>query len=91
MSITFGFVFIDRHGCTLFISFIIKDLQLSNTQIGLLISGLLLPGLCRVIFLPHGQKPTIRKKMFLWFLLFCFHSVLSSLGGQTFCITDLAV
>jgi MFS family permease len=40
LCLTFGFVFFDRNALNFLAPYIVKDLALSNTQIGLLVSGL---------------------------------------------------
>lgn len=62
MSITFGLVFVDRMALTYLSPFIIKDLHLDNTQIGLLVSALSLTWALSGYFSTAWAEANNRKK-----------------------------
>jgi MFS family permease len=63
MSISFGFVFFDRMAVPYLSPFIVKDLHLSNTQIGLLISGLSITWALSGYFFTAWAEANNRKKI----------------------------
>ncbi len=63
MSLTFGLVFLDRMAVAYLSPFISKDLHLSNTQLGLLISGLSFTWAFSGYFLTAWAEAHDRKKL----------------------------
>jgi MFS family permease len=63
MSVTFGLVFMDRMAVAYLSPFIIKDLSLNNTQIGLLVSGLSFTWAFSGYFLTAWSEANNKKKI----------------------------
>jgi MFS family permease len=72
MSITFGFVFFDRMAVPYLSPFIAKDLHLSNTQIGLLISGLSITWALSGYFFTAWAEANNKKKVVFVFSVILF-------------------
>ena len=82
MSLTFGLVFVDRMAILFLSPFIIKDLGLNNTQIGMLASGLALTWALSGYFTTAWAEAKNKKKIVfvLAIVLFSVSSVLSGLA-----------
>lgn len=63
MSVTFGFVFFDRMAVAFLSPFIVKDLGINNTQIGLLLSGLSVTWALSGYFLTAWAEANDKKKI----------------------------
>lgn len=84
LSLNFGILFFDRQAANFMMPFIQKDLLLSNTQVGLLSSGLSLTwALSGLMVGPLSDKLGSRKPIVVGAtVLFCLCSVLSGLAGS---------
>ncbi len=83
LSLTFGVVFLDRQALNFLAPFIIDDLQLSNTQIGMLVSGLSLTwALSGVVFGRLCDRIGHQKLILVTaIIIFSFSSIISGLAG----------
>lgn len=84
LSVNFGILFFDRQAANFMMPFIQKDLLLTNTQVGLLSSGLSLTwALSGLTVGPLSDRLGSRKPIVvLCTLLFCACSMLSGLAGS---------
>lgn len=84
MSITFGLVFMDRMAVAYLSPFIIKDLSLNNTQIGLLVSGLSFTWAFSGYFLTAWSEANNKKKIVfvLSVIIFSLCSISSGLAAS---------
>lgn len=83
LSVTFGLVFVDRFALVYLSPYIAKDLQLSNTQVGILVSALSLSWALSGYFTTAWAEANNRKKTAFVgaVVLFSLASVLSGLAG----------
>lgn len=84
LSLTFGITFFDRNALSYLVPFIIKDLHISNTQIGLLSSGLSICWAISGILLGAVADARGRRKMLLVvaIVVFSFCSFLSGMAAS---------
>lgn len=80
LSLTFGIVFFDRNALAFLMPFVQPDLRLTNTQVGLLSSGLSLTWALAGIFIGAASDRTGRRKAFLLVSVVAF-SLCSFLSG----------
>jgi len=80
LSLTFGIVFFDRNALAFLMPFVQPDLQLTNTQVGLLSSGLSLTWALAGIFIGAASDRSGRRKAFLLVSVVAF-SLCSFLSG----------
>ena len=86
LSLSFGFVFFDRNAMSFLAPFVAKDLNLSNTQIGLLVSALSLTWALSGYLLGAQSDRSGRRKPYLLVAVIVFSacSFISGLAGSFF-------
>lgn len=86
LSLSFGFVFFDRNAMSFLAPFVAQDLNLSNTQIGLLVSALSLTWALSGYLLGAQSDRSGRRKPYLLIAVIVFSacSFISGLAGSFF-------
>ena len=86
LSLSFGFVFFDRNAMSFLAPFVAQDLNLSNTQIGLLVSALSLTWAVSGYLLGARSDRSGRRKAYLLVAVIVFSacSFISGLAGSFF-------
>lgn len=84
LGLAFGFAYFDRMAMTFLSPYVVKDLGLSNTQVGALGSGLSLTWALGAYLIGRWSDAVGRRKPFLlaFLVIFSFCSVLSGLAGS---------
>jgi MFS family permease len=84
LGLTFGFVFFDRNAISFLMPFIVPDLGLSNTQVGLLNSGLSLTWAVSGYLIGRASDATGKRRAYLVasVIVFSLCSVGSGLAGS---------
>src|SRR6187549_2065013 len=82
LGLAFGFAYFDRMAMTFLSPYVVKELDLSNTQVGALGSGLSLTWALGAYFIGRWSDSVGRRKPFLlaFMVIFSFCSVLSGLA-----------
>jgi MFS family permease len=84
LGLTFGFVFLDRNALSFLSPFVVADLKLSNTQVGMLSSGLSLTWAISSYFIGRASDRSGKRRVYLVgaVVLFSLCSFGSGLAGS---------